>query len=147
MKEVKVLHCEFRDFESEANEMLRQGWDVVGFHVSPGFITGLFIRDFRDVTPPTPPTPPMPIPAAPDGQTFVERLRWLRAAHGWPIYEAARYAGIPSSQLSDLERGRTLPSLATLYKLADAYNMTASELLCGVVLEASDESEAGRDDE
>jgi transcriptional regulator with XRE-family HTH domain len=42
-----------------------------------------------------------------------------------------------------MERGRTLPSLATLYKLAAAYNMTASDLLRGVVLR----EEAGRDNE
>ena len=83
----------------------------------------------------------------PDGQTLGERLRWLRNRSNETLGTIALLAGISLPYLSDLERGRTLPSLATLYKLADAYNMTASELLRGVVLEMPDESEAGRDDE
>lgn len=79
------------------------------------------------------------ISTAPDGQTLGERLRWLRERKGNTLgCQAFVVGGISLSYLSDLERGRTLPSLATLYKLAAAYNMTASELLRNVVLREED---------
>lgn len=142
MKEVKVLHCEFRDFESEANEMLRQGWNVAGFQPSPGYITGLFIRDV-----PNNPTPDTPISAAPDGQTLGERLRWLREHSG--RWTDSTWFDMPFSPgyVCALEDDSIDPPLWALYKLAEVHGLTASDLLCGVVLEASDESEAGRDDE
>ena len=159
MQEVKVLHCKFLDFESKANEMLQQGWNVAGFQPSPGSITGLFIRDVPDPAPnETISTPAVPLThhvhgfvpikqinghAAPDGQTLGERLRWLRGNTRWTLGTIARFAGISLTYLSDLERGRTLPSLAVLYKMAAVFSLTASDLLRGVVLEESDESEAG----
>ncbi len=78
----------------------------------------------------------------PDGQTLGERLRWLRNRSNETLGTIALLADISLPYLSDLERGRTLPGLLVMARLAAAYGLTASELLRGVVL-----TEAGRDDE
>lgn len=51
-----------------------------------------------------------------------EYLRVMRGNKS--LAEIAEKSGISVSYLSDLERGRTLPSIDTLEKLARAYGMT-----------------------
>lgn len=127
MNEVKLLDCKFNEFEAITNDLLRQGWEIVNFAPQTGYIVALFMREV------TSPTADTPISAAPDGVTLGERLRWLRERSSMTLETVARIAGISISYLSDLERGRTQPSLWVLFKLSIVYGITASELLRGVV--------------
>lgn len=61
-----------------------------------------------------------------------ERLRELRTERGLRLRDIAGQAGISVPYLSDLERGRTTPSLETLGALAAAYGITVHDLLTGV---------------
>lgn len=61
-----------------------------------------------------------------------ERLRELRSERGLRLKDVAEIAGISVPDLSDLERGRTNPSLETLQTLAGAYAITVHDLLEGV---------------
>jgi len=58
-----------------------------------------------------------------------ERLRELRQERGQRLKDVAEIAGISIPYLSDLERGRTNPSLETLQTLASAYDITVHDLL------------------
>ncbi|MBB6100086.1 transcriptional regulator with XRE-family HTH domain [Deinobacterium chartae] len=58
-----------------------------------------------------------------------ERLRELRVERQLRLKDVAANAGISVPYLSDLERGRTNPSLETLQTLAGAYNITVHDLL------------------
>ena len=48
------------------------------------------------------------------------RLRELRVARGKSMRALARSSGLSTNALSMIERGRTSPSVSTLYKIADA---------------------------
>ncbi|WP_102126016.1 helix-turn-helix domain-containing protein [Deinococcus planocerae] len=61
-----------------------------------------------------------------------ERLRELRTERSLRLKDIAENAGISVPYLSDLERGRTNPSLETLQTLAGAYGITVHDLLEGV---------------
>ena len=58
----------------------------------------------------------------------------LRSERGLRLKDVAETAGISVPYLSDLERGRTNPSLETLQTLAGAYTITVHDLLEGVEL-------------
>jgi transcriptional regulator with XRE-family HTH domain len=58
-----------------------------------------------------------------------ERLRELRQERGLRLKDVSETAGISIPYLSDLERGRTNPSLETLQTLAAAYGLTVHDLL------------------
>lgn len=61
-----------------------------------------------------------------------ERLRELRQERGQRLKDVSEIAGISIPYLSDLERGRTNPSLDTLQTLAGAYGITVHDLLLSV---------------
>lgn len=61
-----------------------------------------------------------------------ERLRELRQERGLRLKDIAGVARISVPYLSDLERGRTNPSLETLQSLAGTYGITVHDLLEGV---------------
>jgi len=61
-----------------------------------------------------------------------ERLRELRTERGLKLRDIAGQATISVPYLSDLERGRTTPSLETVQALAAAYSITVHDLLHGV---------------
>lgn len=61
-----------------------------------------------------------------------ERLRELRQERGQRLKDVSEIAGISIPYLSDLERGRTNPSLDTLQTLAAAYGITVHDLLLSV---------------
>ena len=61
-----------------------------------------------------------------------ERLKEVRTARQLTLKELAARSGVSVSYLSDLERGRTTPSLGTLELLATALAMTVIDLLTGV---------------
>jgi transcriptional regulator with XRE-family HTH domain len=52
-----------------------------------------------------------------------ERLQRLRAERGLSMRSLAKSSGLSANALSMIERGRTSPSVSTLYKLADALNV------------------------
>ena len=60
------------------------------------------------------------------------RIRELRSQAGLTLPEFADRMGMTKSQLSDLERGRKLPTLPTLTTVATGLGLTASELLDGI---------------
>lgn len=57
-----------------------------------------------------------------------DRLKSLRAEHGLKLREVSKKTGLSISYISDIERGRTSPSLATCFKFAKLYKMALSEL-------------------
>ena len=61
-----------------------------------------------------------------------ERLRDLRQRNGLRLKDVSQRIDISIPYLSDLERGRTVPSYETLEKIADYYRITVQELLRGV---------------
>lgn len=61
-----------------------------------------------------------------------ERLRSLRHQAHFTLAQVSIGAGVSVSFLSDIERGRTLPSLPTLERIADVYRLTLGEVLVDV---------------
>lgn len=61
-----------------------------------------------------------------------ERFRTLRTDQGLRLKDIAARCDLSTPYLSDLERGRTLPSLQSLETIAQAYDLTVQELLSGV---------------
>ncbi|ANS32268.1 hypothetical protein R1CP_38865 (plasmid) [Rhodococcus opacus] len=69
-----------------------------------------------------------------EGGNFVEaearaRLRAARMAADLGVRELSRRVGISASMLSQIENGRTEPSVATLYSLVSALSISLDELL------------------
>ena len=60
------------------------------------------------------------------------RLRMLRQRAHKTLADVADGAGISVSFLSDMERGRTLPALDTLERIADVFGLSIGELLVNV---------------
>lgn len=61
-----------------------------------------------------------------------ERIRELRNLKGETLKETSSGTELSVSYLSDIERGRTKPSIKTLETLANHFNVTVSDLLFGV---------------
>jgi transcriptional regulator with XRE-family HTH domain len=57
------------------------------------------------------------------------RLRAIRKQHKYTLADVGDGTGLSVSFLSDIERGRTQPSLDTLEKLATFYQLTINDLL------------------
>ncbi len=57
------------------------------------------------------------------------KIKKLRINKKIKQFELAKAAGISNSFLSDIENGRTMPSLKTLYKLADALDVSITVFL------------------
>jgi transcriptional regulator with XRE-family HTH domain len=57
------------------------------------------------------------------------KLRVLRKKQRYTLAEVGQKTGLSVSFLSDVERGRTGPSLETLHKLADCYDTPVQHLL------------------
>ena len=55
-------------------------------------------------------------------------LRQLRDERGISIRELSRLSGLSANALSMIERGRTSPSVSTLYRLTDALNVSITAL-------------------
>jgi len=51
-----------------------------------------------------------------------DTLKWLRKMRRLTLREVAESTGLSISFLSDIERGRTQPSITTLQKLTQVYN-------------------------
>ncbi len=57
-------------------------------------------------------------------------LKTMRAERGWSQEKLAELAGLDRSYVGQIERAVVSPTLATLEKLADALQTSASELIC-----------------
>ena len=64
--------------------------------------------------------------------TISERLKALRKQHGLKLREISKGTGLSVSYISDIERGRTMPSVETCGKLAEVYGVSLSNLFRGV---------------
>jgi transcriptional regulator with XRE-family HTH domain len=60
---------------------------------------------------------------------LAERIKSLRKAKGWSQEEFAERAAMQRSYLADLERGRRNPSVRTLVKVANAFDVAVADLL------------------
>jgi XRE family transcriptional regulator, regulator of sulfur utilization len=60
-----------------------------------------------------------------------ERLRELRQQQGLTLLQLSQQTSLSVSYLSDLERGRTNPSIDTLERIANSYKMLLGELVAG----------------
>ncbi len=61
-----------------------------------------------------------------------ERLRSLRREKGLKLAVVANRSGVSLAYVSEVERGRKLPSLDVLSRLAGALEMSVSDVLQGV---------------
>jgi transcriptional regulator with XRE-family HTH domain len=61
-----------------------------------------------------------------------DRLREVRQKRGVTLLQVAEAVKLSVSYLSDLERGRTKPSLDTLERLAAYYEMSVADLVSGI---------------
>ncbi|NLI95082.1 MAG: helix-turn-helix transcriptional regulator [Erysipelotrichaceae bacterium] len=61
------------------------------------------------------------------------RIKYLRGELGWSQEELSFHAKINTTYLSDLENGRRNPSLNILNRLANAFNISLSELFKGII--------------
>lgn len=57
----------------------------------------------------------------------LNRLHQLLQARGWSEYRLARKSGLSESTISNIYRRNTLPSVATLEAICDAFGITLSE--------------------
>lgn len=60
---------------------------------------------------------------------FGNRLLKLRTERGWSQYDLAATTGIDRSQLGKIERGEYNATLSTLKVIADAFDISVSELM------------------
>jgi transcriptional regulator with XRE-family HTH domain len=60
---------------------------------------------------------------------FGERVRQLRKGRGWRQLDLAEHAGISENYISDLELGRKEVCLRTIHALAEALEVTVSEMM------------------
>ena len=67
-------------------------------------------------------------PVAVTQETLSARIRMLRQKRGLSIATLARQAGVTSAMVSQVERGVTNPSLATVTRISTALGVTVSEL-------------------
>ena len=61
-----------------------------------------------------------------------ERLRELRQGRDLTLLQLSQETSLSVSYLSDMERGRTTPSLDTLEKIANFYQMPLGQLMASV---------------
>lgn len=74
----------------------------------------------------------IPRPAVSDGavSTLVgHNLRRLRKQHRWSLEELALYSGVSRAMLGQIEQGKSLPSIRTLWQAAQALGVSVSWFL------------------
>jgi len=74
--------------------------------------------------------------------TLHARLRWLRIRAHFTLQEVGHDARVTISQLSDIEHGRSLPSLDTLERIVAVYGLTIGEALVNVRIRPEGEDDA-----
>jgi transcriptional regulator with XRE-family HTH domain len=63
------------------------------------------------------------------GERFGLAVRRLRESRGWSQERLANRAGLNRSYMGEIERAAVMPSLATAAKLAQALEVTLTELI------------------
>jgi DNA-binding XRE family transcriptional regulator len=90
-------------------------WDVVLYHAEPGYhFYKHRVAAQRAVA---------------DRQEIGERIRRGRSERGWTLADLSGRTGIKIPNLSRLEKGKHLPSLETLEKVAAAFDLPVSALV------------------
>jgi DNA-binding XRE family transcriptional regulator len=64
-----------------------------------------------------------------DAVRFGAVVTRLRAERGWTLADFSRVSGMNATWLGVLERGGNMPSLATIFKLAQVFEVEAAELV------------------
>ena len=77
----------------------------------------------------TPSSGPKTMPADPLAANPYWHFKRLRELRGLTLEQLAQRAGLTKSYLSKLERGISVPSIATALKLADAFHVAIGDLL------------------
>lgn len=72
------------------------------------------------------------------GVSLGQSLKKLREDRGLTVREIARRAGVSASLVSQIERGRVTPSVATLYQLATEFGLPIDALFSGTVEPATE---------
>ena len=67
-----------------------------------------------------------------DYQLLGKRVLQLRKEKGWSQERLAEKSGISNNCVSNIENCYSIPSLETLMKLCDAFQITPNDLLLGV---------------
>lgn len=78
-----------------------------------------------------------------DDSYVLNKLNELCIKEGWSHYELAKRANIPQSTLSNLFSRTNQPTISTLMKLCDAFNITMSQFFADdtIHLDLNDEQE------
>ena len=88
----------------------------------------------RTSTPEDSGTAPLADPADLDASTLVRnlgaRLREVRGMYGLTQNALARRMNVPRTYISKVEMSRTVPTIATLYRFANALGIEVQHLLC-----------------
>lgn len=61
--------------------------------------------------------------------TVAANLRRLRTARGWSLEELARVSGVSRAMLNQVETGKSVPTIATLWKIAQGLGVPFQRLL------------------
>jgi transcriptional regulator with XRE-family HTH domain len=90
----------------------------------------------RSLPPPAPPTPlparPLPAPDPSDAAPAVGvNLRRLRSKRGLSLERLAQRSGVSRAMLSQIELGRSAPTINLLWKISRALGVTFSTLISG----------------
>lgn len=70
-------------------------------------------------------------PVAPEPPCVGASLQSLRQSQGLSLDDLSRKAGVSKSMLSQIERNQTNPTVAVVWRLANALGVTVAELLAG----------------
>lgn len=82
-------------------------------------------------------SPPRPAPAAPEPPRVGPALAALREQRALSLDELSRRAGVSKSMLSQIERQQANPTVAVVWRLANALGVPLAELLEGGVGDAA----------
>lgn len=64
-----------------------------------------------------------------DAVRFGAIVTRLRRERGWTLAELSRLSGLNATWLGVLERGGNIPSLATIFRLAEVFGVESAELV------------------
>jgi DNA-binding XRE family transcriptional regulator len=103
--------------EQESGNRFEVPWDVVLYHAEPGY----HFYKYGSAA----------VESAGDRQEIGERVRLERTKRCWTLADLGVRTGIKVPNLSRLERGKHLPSLETLERVAGAFGLPVAALVSG----------------
>jgi len=65
----------------------------------------------------------------PDALRFGRVIQRLRLQHHWTVTELAGYCGLSRLYIARMEEGRNLPTITTIFALANALRVKASSIV------------------